>query len=202
MKLRQPKEQRDKVSFKKTFPLIFILVIMILSVFGVIFFGVPKPESFEYKGHTFIQGSVSSQQFSSSGFITTINKKKYSFLYDPRELDSLQITSVTLQQLQYASKFYLSVNPQHNVALGVNEFNRLIVPLLGKRIVTSCTEDIEGCEDFLIKTCEEATPEAKVIIYEESNKTSLTYYFNCLKFQGNSEDLAKLTDRLAMNFLL
>jgi hypothetical protein len=202
MKLRTPKENKEKFSFKRAFPLIFILTIMVLSVFGVIFFGVPTPESFKYKGHTFFEGIVSSNQQSSYGYTTTINENKYTFLYDPRELDNLEITEVTLQQLQYAQKFYVSGNPLENIAPGVSEFNRLILPLLERRIVTSCSVDIEQCGDLLIKTCEDATPENKVILFEESENPKLTYELNCLKFQGSGEDLAKLTNKLAMNFLL
>jgi len=203
MKRRPPRSDQNRTSFKKAFPLIFILVIMVLSIFGVVFFGVPTPETFEYKDLTFIQGSVSSQQgFTNSGYITTVNEQKYTFLYDPRNLEDLNIASITLTQLRYASKFYVSANPEDDISYGVSEFNRLLAPLIGKRMNSACTEDVPSCGDLLIKTCEDATPEAKVIVYEINKEPKVTYALNCLKFQGSAEDLGKLTNKLALNFLI
>ena len=134
--------------------------------------------------------------------VTCTNGQKYTFLYDPRELQELQPALVTLTQLQYSSKFYLSINPDHDTGLAINEFNRLIVPLLAKRVTLTCTEDLEGCEDLLIKTCEDATPEAKVIVYEESETPGISYKFNCLRIQGSGQDMARLTDKLALDLII
>ena len=194
MKLR-PSKEVGKSRFLKLFLPIFILVTLVLSAFGVIVYKPQESESFEYRGHLFIKDNL--------GFATKVNDKKIIFLYDPRELENLTIAPITLTQLSYATKFYISLNPNQDIGLALNEFNRLIIPsLANKRVVQACIGDVSGCEKFILKTCSDATPEEKIIIYNESSSPSLTYQYNCLSIQGSGEDMAKLTDKLALNFLL
>lgn len=192
MKLRQPKEA-SKSKFSRFFIPIFILVTLILSAFGIIVFKQPESETFEYKDNLFIQDT--------SGFSTRINNQKINFLYDPRTLENLSISSITLTQFSYGSKFYLSANPNEDVGLALYEFNRLIIPLLNKRFVQACSDDVPGCENTVLKSCSDATPEEKVVLFKESNSSSLTYNLNCLIIQGNGEEMTKLTNKLALNFL-
>ena len=142
------------------------------------------------------------QDLNGGGFSTRINDQKIVFLYNPHDIKDLQSSPVTLIQLQYASKFYLSFNPQQDVGLAINEFSRLIAPIMGKRIVNSCFEDVPGCEELPLVACKDATPESKVIVYEESENISIDYNLNCLTIKGSGEDLAKLTDKIALDFLL
>lgn len=193
MKLRHPKDPNKKSKFFRLFLPAFIAITLILSVFGIVISRPPENESFEYKNHLFIQDNT--------GFSTRINNQKYTFLYDPRTLENLSIAPLTLTQFTYGSKFYISANPKEDFGLAISEFNRLIKPLINKRFVQSCTEDVEGCENLLIKTCDDATPEEKVIVFKQTNSTSLTYIINCLLIQGSGEDMAKLTNKLALNFL-
>src|SRR3989344_4260632 len=192
MKLRQPKEA-SKSKFSRFFIPIFILITLVLSAFGIIVFKQPESETFEYKNNLFIQDT--------SGFSTRINNQKINFLYDPRTLENLSITPLTLTQLSYGSKFYLTANPNEDVGLALYEFNRLIVPLINKRFVQACSEDVAGCENTVLKTCTDATPEEKVVLFKESNSSSLTYNLNCLIIQGSGEEMTKLTNKLALNFL-
>ena len=192
MKLRQPKEA-GKSKFSRFFIPIFILVTLVLSAFGIIVFKQPESESFEYKNSLFIQDT--------SGFSTRINNQKINFLYDPRTLEDLSVAPLTLTQFSYGSKFYLAANPNEDVGLALYEFNRLIVPLINKRFVQACSEDVAGCENTVLKTCADATPEEKVVLFKESNSSSLTYNLNCLIIQGSGEEMTKLTNKLALNFL-
>ena len=192
MKLRQPKEA-SKSKFSRFFIPIFILVTLVLSAFGIIVFKQPDSETFEYKNSLFIQDT--------SGFSTRINNKKTTFLYDPRTLENLPVASLTLTQFSYGSKFYLSANPNEDVGLALYEFNRLIVPLLNKRFVQACSVDVQGCENTVLKTCADATPEEKVVLFKESNSSSIAYNLNCLTIQGSGEEMTKLTNKLALNFL-
>ena len=192
MKLRQPKEA-SKSKFSRFFIPIFILITLVLSAFGIIVFKQPESETFEYKNNLFIQDTA--------GFSTRINNQKISFLYDPRTLENLSIAPLTLTQFSYGSKFYISMNPDEDIGLGLYEFNRLIIPLMNKRFVQACSEDVPGCENTILKTCTDATPEEKVVLFKESNSSSITYNLNCLIIQGNGEEIAKLTNKLALNFL-
>ncbi|MDP4012893.1 MAG: hypothetical protein Q8R00_04795 [Candidatus Nanoarchaeia archaeon] len=168
---------------------------MVLSIFGVVFFGPAQSETFDYKGKTFL---IEPQ----GGYSTRINDQKIIFLYPPSDLELIQSSPITFTQLQYTSKFYVSFNPQQDIGLALNEFNRLIIPLLGKRVVSACFEDVPGCEELPIITCEQATPETKVIVYEEANSSAIDYNLNCLTIKGSGEDLAKLTDKMALDFLI
>ena len=191
MKIRQPKEA-GKSKFSRFFIPIFIAVTLIFSAFGIIIFKQPESETFEYKEHLFVQDP--------SGFSTRVNDKKITFLYDPRTLENLSITPLTLTQLSYGSKFYLTANPNDDVGLALYEFNRLIVPLLNKRFVQACSEEVVGCENTVLKSCADATPEEKVVLFKESNSSSLNYNLNCLIVQGSGEEMTKLTNKLALNF--
>ena len=194
MKLRTPKDPDKKSKFFRLFLPVFIAITLILSVFGIIISRPPENESFEYKNHLFIQDST--------GFSTRINNQKYTFLYDPRALENLTVAPLTLVQFTYGSKFYITANPNHDVGLALYEFNRLIKPLLNKKFTQTCTEDLPGCENLLIKACKDATPEEKIILFSESNSSLLDYKLNCLIIQGSGEDMAKLTNKLALNFLI
>lgn len=193
MKLRQPKDSKKSTFFRLFLP-IFILVTLVLSAFGIVISRSPENESFKYKEHLFVKEN--------NGFSTRINNQKYSFLYDPRTLENLTMAPITLTQLTYGTKFYISANPKEDIGLGLSEFYRLIKPLVNKKFVQACTEDVESCENLLIKTCSDATPEEKVVVFKESNSTSLNYNLNCLIIQGSGEDMAKLTDKLTLNFIL
>ncbi len=194
MKLRLPKDPNKKSNFFRFFLPIFILATLVLSAFGIIVSRPQENESFEYKDHLFIQEN--------SGFSTRINNQKYTFLYDPRTLENLSVAPLTLTQFTYGSKFYITADPNHDVGLALYEFNRLIKPLLNKKFTQACTEDLPGCENLLIKACNDATPEEKVILFGESNYSSLDYKLNCLIIRGSGEDMAKLTNKLALNFLI
>ena len=192
MKLRQPKEA-SKSKFSRFFIPIFILITLILSGFGIIIFKQPENETFEYKNNLFIQDT--------SGFSTRLNDKKITFLYDPRSLENMSIAPLTLTQFTYTNKFYISANPNEDIGLALYEFNRLVKPLINKNFVSACSEDVPGCENTILKSCLDATPEEKVILFKESNSSSLTYNLNCLVIQGNGEEMSKLTNKLALNFL-
>lgn len=193
MKLREPKDIKKSTFFRLFLPT-FIAITLILSVFGIVISRSPENESFKYKEHLFIKEN--------NGFSTRINNQKYSFLYDPRTLENLTIAPLTLTQLTYGTKFYISANPKEDIGLGLSEFYRLIKPLINKKFVQACTEDVEGCGNLLIKTCNDATPEEKVVVFKESNSTFLNYNINCLTIQGSGEDMGRLIDKLALNFIL
>ena len=70
--------------------------------------------------------------------------------------------------------------------------------MISSSIVRACTDDIEGCEDKVIKNCNDANQYTKVISIKKSNETKATYHDNCLDINGNGEDLIKIVDKVIL----
>lgn len=172
----------------------FLGLIMILSIFGIIIGGndnQPTTTKTTYKGTDYI--------INNNIWITNKNGQQIYFYYPPEELDNNTLT-ITLQNLQ-ATKTYVSLDTKKNIQLATQAFQQKILPLLpNTQIVTACTEDSDQCKSLPLKTCNDATPEQKVIIITEG-PTTITYNNNCMILQTTPEQAVKDLDTLTFKLL-
>lgn len=188
--MRQKKEKR-RIAMT-----LFIVLIMIGSVAGfVVNYGSPDQDldTFEYNGHTFTR--------TNQGFVTTVNNRQVQLVLDPQIVESIPSDSVSISEFNSASKIYLTFNPDDNFNTAASYFHSSIGPHLHLPIFQACTEDIGGiCEDLPIKTCEDATNEEKIIVFQKNDDNSVTYENNCLIIQGSS-DLVSTTQKAIQQLL-
>ncbi|HLD12793.1 MAG TPA: hypothetical protein VJB87_04325 [Candidatus Nanoarchaeia archaeon] len=179
---------------KKLILPIILGLIMVLSIFGIVIDNTTnQPEITKTTYHE------TEYTLTNNIWVTTKNGIQIYFYYPPEELDNTTITT-QLTDLQ-ALKIYISLDTTKNIQLLTQAVQQKIIPLLqNSQIVTACTQDDEPCKDLPLKTCQDATPEQKVIILTEGN-SSITYDNNCLTLQTTPEQATKDIDSLLFRLL-
>jgi len=174
------KERKLTVAFG-----LFFIMIMVFSALSM--YEKPDTENiYEYKGIKFTNTETGWQAYKTDGTLMTLASS-------PRELENITIDYIPLNLLNSMEKIYVSTNPQDRNREAMYEFTKLpIAPLK----VAACYEDVEGCADYPLKTCEDATDSIGVIVVKQSNVTEVSYKYNCLTIQG--DDLLKLMDKLIL----
>jgi len=110
----------------------------------------------------------------------------------PDYLLNISMDTVTLAELNSAQKIYLSTKEEDIPA----NFRLPLTPLLN---LATYDEQISIDQNLPLKTCEDATPSNKVILFDESsNITEITYNDNCLVLKGN---IQQATDKLIYELL-
>lgn len=193
MKTRQPyEESSNRGKYLVGVLALFIISIMVFSVLSLT--SEDTEEKIKYKDQLFVK--------TNQGWQTYINNQQYIFAYNPLELENITLpANFNINKLNSAQKLYLSFNPEEDIYLAMQEFYTLLKPLLTPKMQESCFIDIEKCSKLPLKTCEDATPDIKVILLKEDNLSKIDYQYNCLTLQGDSENLIKNIDKLSLNFL-
>ena len=188
MKKRIPKPEKKS---RKLFLPIFIALIMILSALGFMWKG-PSKDQYKYNNLLFTK--------TKNGWLTYVDNKAFLLTYSPRELENIT-AAISLNNLNYAQIIFFSLNPEEDVYQAVYDFqtnmNNLFVPLL----IPACTANVSKCINITLKNCQDATENAKVIIFKEENQTKITYKNNCLTIQGKGGNLTKATDKLILTLI-
>lgn len=149
----------------------------------------------KYLGRSFAQ--------TNQGYLTYLGNDPILISSDPRNVQLYQgLESLSLDELNSASKIYFTFNPSDNLQNTLSYFNTAVVPRLNKNLIASCKTDSPECVDLPIITCADATNSVKVIQLDLANSTSLTYNNNCLLIQGNQFTLPNLFDSLILDLLL
>ena len=187
-KIRFEKKKGFLATKEKKLTLAFGLFFIIIMVFSALsMYEKPDTENtYDYNGIKFTNTESGWQAYKSDGSLVTL-------ISSPRELENITIDYIPLNMLNSMQKIYISTNPQDRNREAKNELSKLpITPLK----VAACYEDAEGCADYPLKTCDDATDSIGVILVKESNVTDVSYKYNCLTIQG--DDLLKLVDKLIL----
>lgn len=179
---------KKESKLKKFILPLFIVFIMVFSIFGYMANRSDDSEKIQYKGYKFIK--------TDQGWVTYKDDKKIIIQNNPLDLE-IQEPKITFQELSSAQKIYLTFNPEENLYQAINSFIQQIKPLLGT-FTQACTKDVSKCSDLPIKTCSDATDSIKIIQIQEKEPTKLEYNNNCLIIQGKNEDLVKAIDKLTL----
>ncbi len=175
---------------------LFIIFIMVLSGAGY-FFGGDNEESnlptITYKDLEFSKTMY--------GYRTEINNQEVIIVSNPLNLSNYPSLpgNIYLTTLNSADKIYLSIDPSEDLAPSLRSLSNL--PLTPRVFTATYDENLSIEKDLPFKTCEDATPENKVIIIKNQEPTLITYKFNCLTLQGKDLNLTKLTDKFVIDLL-
>ena len=170
---------------------IIIIFLMITSVLGFISLSSTSTK-INYKGLKF--------KNIDDRWIAIVNNQQISLAFSPEELPN-NPTIISLNDLNSAQKIYVTSNPTENTQQAQIEFFNNLMPFLSPILIQACTEDIPQCSEKPLKTCQDATPTTKIILFKESNQTLINYQDNCLTIQGKGQDLIKKIDSLVLYIL-
>ncbi|MBT5112002.1 hypothetical protein HOM75_02670 [Candidatus Woesearchaeota archaeon] len=189
--MRRRKEKR------KLFVPLFIIGIMVLSMFGVVIGGLSQDENVEkYNGISFVELG-NGYKFNVGG----LDHNVYSF---PQELERFEGSSVErlvndLVVGKYA-KVYLDIS--NGESLGA--VNQVYTNLGGSGLfVPSCTEEFaeeERCKELPINSCEELE-ENNLFFSFEIGENLESYENNCFEVNGNLNHLINVADYVVMKSL-
>ncbi|MDI6737669.1 MAG: hypothetical protein QME12_04080 [Nanoarchaeota archaeon] len=164
---------------------ILIIAIMVGSAMDLWRNDDEQQGAIEYNGLKFAQtdrGWVASKPDNSKVWIMT----------NPNELKNISVPYVNLAMLKTYGKVYVTSNPKERVRSAMSQFFRNIpaAPL----VVPACTVDIEECAEMPLKNCTDAGNGVGVILFRETNITSVTFNNDCLVIEG--KELTKIVDKL------
>lgn len=189
--MRRRKEKR------KLFLPLFIIGIMVLSMFGVVIGGLSQDENVEkYNGISFIELG-NGYKFNVDG----LDHNVYSF---PKELEKFEGSNIEslVRDLVVGkyNKVYLDVS--NGESLGA--VNQVYTNLGGSGLfVPSCTEEFaeeERCAELPIKSCE-GLEENNLFFSFEIGENLESYENNCFEVSGNLNHLINVADYIVMKSL-
>jgi hypothetical protein len=176
-----------------------IVVLMISSVFGIIFSGYNNNsgvDELNYNGYEF-----QVQNFGGySKYITTINKEKVSFYYLPNDVEQINISDSALNLISTKSFFYFTSDidslVKEHIALAQYEFGEALSQSFGSMYqVTFINTTIFPSATQI--SCENATDTTPVIYFRLTNETEIENKGNCIYFNGDDTDsFLRLTSRV------
>jgi hypothetical protein len=172
---------------------LFLASIMIFSILGFAFSSNDTSGRIDFNGYKFAQ--------TNSGFLTYKDNQQIVISSDPRSLDLTTLPEISINDLNTATKIYLSFNPEENLPQYLSYFNFNVKTKL-KNLIPACSEDVEGCGDIPIKSCEDASLLDRVIQLKYSEIPTITYNSGCLLIQGNPATLQQQLDALTLKLLL
>lgn len=177
----------------KVFMGVFIILLMVVSTLGVIFYGYAgNTASTDYNGFGF---TPKNQQWESK-----IEGKKYLFSYHPSQLDALNMSADMINAVKNSKAVAISYNPKSASKNELATAQYELSTLLPKPIINSFTENI-GTQ-VPTYTCSNATSDIVVVIFEESNVNDISMDSNCIKFKAIQPfDFLAYGDRLAYGVL-
>ena len=184
------RRRRDEKRTGK-FLVIFIGIIMVLSVFGVVFFGYGGGvNSVNEKGLKFVDNG--------NYWTTNVNGREALFTYLPSQVESIPISYDIINRFKnvieidvtsdfndtFAEEIALA---QFQIGVTLNNFNVFV-----RNGFTS-----ENPSNFDIITCEDSTNLVPVIYFKSSNETKVYVENNCIIAEALSEnDVLGVKDRL------
>ena len=180
---------KKQSKFKKLIIPLFIVFIMVFSIFGYMANRSDNSEKIEYNDYNFIKSDL--------GWITYKDDNPILIQNNPSDLEEISDTQITIQDLNSAQKIYLTFNPEEDLYYALNSFTNQITPLIGN-FIQACTKDVPKCSNLPLKTCSDATDLINVIQIQENSITNLEYTNNCLIIQGKGENLTKAIDKLTL----
>jgi len=188
MKKKQIKEKKESL-FSKKRTLTYVLggfIIMLMVASGLNMWKGEKEETYDYHGLKFLkteQGIWAAYK----------GNEQIALIYSPEELDKIEMPA-NVGMLSYSQKIYLSTDDIKSNARAMDYFKRKIGITQLKPY--ACVEDLPGCENLPLKTCDDATQSQAVVVFKKSEETKVSYKANCLTMEGASENLIKAIDKL------
>ncbi|MEK6812756.1 MAG: hypothetical protein AABX86_01425 [Nanoarchaeota archaeon] len=185
------------MQFKHLILPLFLALILILSTFGVILDAAKdESETLTYNDHRYTR--------TPQGWKTQAQGATVIFHYTPEELASTpNILAPSLDELNTAQKIYAAIHPEQDTAYAFSAFQGGIQPLLQVPVILACWKDGKECEHLPLKSCEDATPEENVILFQAVNasESAITLTDSCLTIATAPETALRWMEALLFRLL-
>lgn len=185
------KKQKEK---KLSFVGWFIIILMVSSVFGVMFYGFSSGQNtFNYNDYKF---KVVGQRY-----ITEINNNDVAFYFLPQEVLSINLTTDINSMLTNGQVFYIMFDPEDENMQYIDllRFELAELGLKGitnKFFIPGITKKSE-IYDIPVISCENATQFQPILYFKTGNTTEIRNENNCIYFEARyNSDIVRLRDRL------
>ncbi len=194
---RKERKHRKEKRFKKEHVLsIIIALVMISSVFGVIFYGYSGSDRVEkYNDHKF--------SLTTRGIETKVDGEKYYFYYFPQQVEDINISESALNA--FNSKYlYITYDPNASYVreMALMQFN--LQDFFNRRevyAVAGITDEMQNVKIPVI-TCANATQFAPVVELREGDNLSIVEKNNCVIITGDTSfNLERVEDRIKLGLL-
>jgi len=169
----------------------FIAIIMVSSVFGVVFYGFNESSTkLKYNNYKFTQAG--------DYWNTKINNKIVSLSLYPAEVEHIVISQDITNRLHSIELDITSdINNSfaESIAFAQYSMGQTLSGTSNTYIRTGFTEENSFGMDII--TCDDATLSVPVLYFKESNQTSINLDGNCIIIEvKNDQDVLRVKDRL------
>jgi hypothetical protein len=189
---RRYTDQESKT--KKIVISIFFAVIMVSSMLAIMFSGYTQNTSVEYNGHTFKQQG--------NYLVTKLGKTTIKIQSYPANLASIAVDDAVVQKLSSGYPVYLStpLTSQYKEYAGQAAYDLGdYLATIGVQSGIVISDNNTGYSNIPLITCANATSSKPVVLFEETNQSSITLEGDCIKIGGTtSNDFIALKDRLVL----
>ena len=177
---------RKKTINKKVLMSIFIVAIMVLSVFGFMMSYQTNQQSEkldEYNGHEFKK--------TSQGFMTELNDEKIYFKYYPGDLEKINISDDAKAILSETEAMFITYDPDSDFASAISELEfdmEQKIQKIGKPIIA---KGLTNATDYALPeiTCSNATAVMPVLYVKRGEKSEVTSSNNCITLTAETESI-------------
>jgi len=184
----------DNSSTKKVVISVFFAFIMVSSMLAIMFSGYNQSTDIEYDGHIFKQQG--------GYWVTKLDKTQIKIMSNPSNLAPLKVDDAIAQKLSTGYQLFIStpLTSQYKEYAGQAAYD-LADYLTTKGIQSSVaiSDDNTGYPKVPLITCENATAALPVVMFEETNQSSITLEGNCIRISGTTgSDFIAYKDRLVL----
>lgn len=178
---------------------IVVIVIMVSSALAIINSGdnnTSSGNSVKYNGYAFGQQD--------SKWTVKVNGKLLAFGNHPLELESISVSQAIIQAITDSNPVVVTNNPgsvnREYIAAAQYELRQYTEIFFGKAFVNGFT--INAMPDVPVVTCTNSTLQAPVILFEDSNVTSVSIDGGCIKVSAKyNTDYQKLVERILYSLI-
>ena len=184
---------------KKKFGLIiFIVVIMIGTTFGSVFFGFsPVSEKVKYKEYTFT--FIPNQNI----WISKINGRNAAFSLLPSEVENVMIDGTFSQRLKDRIEIDVTsdANSTFNESIALAQ-HQMGLTLSAYQVYVRKGFTTNNTFNFPIIKCEHSTVNVPVVYFRNGNETKISVESNCIIAEASSDtEFIRVKDRLLYGIL-
>ncbi len=188
--------RRQREHKSKKFMVYFIGIIMVFSVFGVMFFGFGGrgANTITDKGLDFVsQGNY---------WVTTVDNKEAIFSYLPSQVESINVDNIMINKLQNVVEIDVTSDFNDTFAeeIALAQFQMSVTLMnFGVFVRNGYTSEQQN---FPVMTCGDSSSFVPVIYFKKSNGTNVFFEDNCIIAEASNDfDILRIKDRLVYGVL-
>jgi hypothetical protein len=185
------KRERKSEKAKQVILSVVIALVMIMSTFGIIIGS--QNNELRYGKYKFEVGN--------NQYATKINGKEMVFYSLPGQDEYINLSSIIINKLKEAYFISLTFNPNDKNNAQVLDLIRYdFSQTLGKTVINGVINTSADYKDLPVITCENATLQTPVLLFNVSDNTSIIDINNCIYLNAKGSEFLRLRDRLLYGY--